>query len=714
MPGVNRFDQPAQSQFINTYVPIPFDQMMQAGAMKQQRYDQTAAATDQALAQAEQLTAIPNSIDEQYMATVRDTMRDIRDKYATMDLSDSMVVREMNNEMNQRINKELVRKAQESRAAWDVAQKTKQQLIAQGKYNPLLDKDPGEGYDSSTGTYAYTPQGEIDRYDTAKSIFGDLTPRSMEAKADGMYKIYDIIDDTDIQGVANTRWSSFADTTVGQQLMELYAVRNDLDYDAMVNDPESARALAVGTLMDLGQEFKVNRLRSATQLREEKSSPTIPPFNPWNLYNTQNAASDEIGDKSFNKLSKETKTLLESADPVARAEGERRTAIAEQISRDVRETYEPKVDDIIYNTVDKMVSDGTAGSREEAIQMINHFMSNPNELRSAMIAKGTQNIGADIGNSALFLIRGLAKVIKAPVVGAASILDDEAVTDILTKGDFTKFSENYKKWSDQIMPTETGTFSKNSLKGAKQEFLRMNKELTEVNKDMTGEIQNSTLDAINKTPVTDYALDVPLKYSNDFNQVIGPNGEPMGSAALPKITQDVLWAPKNYGILESDITNTKGKTGKIDLNNLKEYQVNGVTVNTSLKAKDDYLPTITLRLEKDGKFATIDMKVRHPSQIEALISDMDKAGNTKLVSKLIYGNIDKKLDLVTPSSGIEEIDLGGGETMSISPGIRGGTYNVTYGGRTFEVSSIAEAKEKMHKYAHQYYLYMKQRAASGR
>lgn len=38
--GINRYDQPAQSQFINTYVPIPFDVLAQAGMARQQRHDQ--------------------------------------------------------------------------------------------------------------------------------------------------------------------------------------------------------------------------------------------------------------------------------------------------------------------------------------------------------------------------------------------------------------------------------------------------------------------------------------------------------------------------------------------------------------------------------------------------------------------------------------------------------------------------------------------------
>ena len=40
MSPINRYDTPAQAQFINTYVPIPFDQMMKVGLMKQQMVEQ--------------------------------------------------------------------------------------------------------------------------------------------------------------------------------------------------------------------------------------------------------------------------------------------------------------------------------------------------------------------------------------------------------------------------------------------------------------------------------------------------------------------------------------------------------------------------------------------------------------------------------------------------------------------------------------------------
>jgi hypothetical protein len=48
--SINRYDTPAQAQFINTYSPIPFDEMMKIGLMKQARIDEGQKRADDATA----------------------------------------------------------------------------------------------------------------------------------------------------------------------------------------------------------------------------------------------------------------------------------------------------------------------------------------------------------------------------------------------------------------------------------------------------------------------------------------------------------------------------------------------------------------------------------------------------------------------------------------------------------------------------------------
>lgn len=48
--AINRYDTPAQANFVNTYVPIPFDDIMKAGLLKQARIEESQKASDEALA----------------------------------------------------------------------------------------------------------------------------------------------------------------------------------------------------------------------------------------------------------------------------------------------------------------------------------------------------------------------------------------------------------------------------------------------------------------------------------------------------------------------------------------------------------------------------------------------------------------------------------------------------------------------------------------
>jgi hypothetical protein len=48
--ATNRYDTPAQANFVNTYVPIPFDQLMKVGLMKQQLVEQNDQASSDLLA----------------------------------------------------------------------------------------------------------------------------------------------------------------------------------------------------------------------------------------------------------------------------------------------------------------------------------------------------------------------------------------------------------------------------------------------------------------------------------------------------------------------------------------------------------------------------------------------------------------------------------------------------------------------------------------
>ncbi len=106
---INLYDRPVASEFIDTYVPIPFQEIAQAGAARQGRYDVTTQGLNELYDATQALQFIPGSSDEiakeEYIIPI---IEGIRDKYMTKDLSSSLIRRQMSNEMETLIDKELV------------------------------------------------------------------------------------------------------------------------------------------------------------------------------------------------------------------------------------------------------------------------------------------------------------------------------------------------------------------------------------------------------------------------------------------------------------------------------------------------------------------------------------------------------------------------------------------------------------------------------
>jgi len=81
--AVNIYDQPFQAQYMNTYVPMPYQEILQAGAMKQERYDLS--------------EELREDLDDQLMQS----------KYLKWSAEDAAMVKEKQEEFTNRINNKI-------------------------------------------------------------------------------------------------------------------------------------------------------------------------------------------------------------------------------------------------------------------------------------------------------------------------------------------------------------------------------------------------------------------------------------------------------------------------------------------------------------------------------------------------------------------------------------------------------------------------------
>lgn len=253
MPGVTKFDTPAQAQFMNTYSPIPFAEMQQAVATRQGRLDENLARMDAANIQAQNLNYISNSEDERYIkGVVQPGMESIVTEFSGQDLSDPTVYNALRAKMSSTFDKSRVKDIQSSYAGWKQNQASVGKLKAAGKYQEALDlMNPAKGYDSRKGVYDYQTESALDIRKAAEQYFNNLRADTGWNPETGM--VHSGISDAKIQQSATENIRTFLDTKEGEQAVRIAAHRMGVDYNKISR--EDREGFAMDVLMEVGDEF---------------------------------------------------------------------------------------------------------------------------------------------------------------------------------------------------------------------------------------------------------------------------------------------------------------------------------------------------------------------------------------------------------------------------------------------------------------------------
>lgn len=213
--AVSIYDTPAQSNFINTYVPIPFDEIVQAGLARQNRYDQQLAQLETLREQADLLNAIPGA-DESYVQGVRQTLKDISSSYTNKDLSDPYTIKDLRENLREGIDRNMVNKIQQSYAGYQQYLNAYNQQRAQG-----LDLAPEDfsTYDTSmNGVFSRLPEQRLDYAKAAAEFFNQMDPTFKGIiESQGIPGTYHAISNVDIANQAKASVDAFMQTPAGKQ-----------------------------------------------------------------------------------------------------------------------------------------------------------------------------------------------------------------------------------------------------------------------------------------------------------------------------------------------------------------------------------------------------------------------------------------------------------------------------------------------------------------
>lgn len=255
--AINRFDQPAQAKFVDTYVPVPFEEMGKMLQARQQRLDQNLSALDEAKANADNLNAIPNSRDALYISGVRDKLHNISMEYVDKDLSDPEIYRELNRKIRSSVDPSRIRRAQESFAGYSNYQKVLATQVAKGQVaDPKLLQN-FQDYDTETaGVYAGLPREYVDVDSAVTDFFKNVEPESF-----GLFDVEGRPEFVEArEGVSTNKLMSYARKNA-EDFMNTSAGRYILDVAKANGDDRDGKAIIQDYLETKAPAFKTSQSR---------------------------------------------------------------------------------------------------------------------------------------------------------------------------------------------------------------------------------------------------------------------------------------------------------------------------------------------------------------------------------------------------------------------------------------------------------------------
>lgn len=224
---MNMYSTPAQAQFVNTFVPIPFDQLYQLG----NTFNEDVLKQEQKLSdyyeKYGQFTS-PSDIDTQnWYAEVVDKAKPIVDKFANnLDYIKTAEGRSEINSLINNVDREKLSKLVQSREGMLTRQKMNQELAARGLFNPNWHNVDFNNYDTLGTNQIYNdinPLAYKDIRTLSNPYYAELKDKYL--RSTGGYNYYGIGIE-DIERVGREQFNNISRTPEAQKHMEVYMQQN--------------------------------------------------------------------------------------------------------------------------------------------------------------------------------------------------------------------------------------------------------------------------------------------------------------------------------------------------------------------------------------------------------------------------------------------------------------------------------------------------------
>jgi len=609
----NRFSTPAQTEFINTYTPMPFEQMYKAGMGKLQKYEQGMANLQQIETNVESLQyASESKADSEYIEYANRTIEDITNKYAKLDVSDSFVNRKMQNEIDAKIDKDRISNIQQTAANYQIAQKGKAALKAKREWNPLLDKDPIAEWDSSKGVYQYQPSAYTVKEPILKGMFEQLSSSNYIATIrEGYNQGRDMVGriDADIRRVAEAQASHYANTPSGQDEIELYRLDPERTEEEINQSPS---AIAEEIMLDYAEQYI--RLQLLGYGRDNKNQGGGNGRDGEGI-EVEKQVTEEVGDLSYRRLIKNLEELEESDDPydMVRAEDARkRIGLIEQ---DKTKEYNVAFEDIKKETSKKLMDEGLVNTEQEAKELLDAFIEDRK--------------GKKFKQSEVDAVKTIFNIVKK--VSKTGVIDMSKITKSL--------GNNTSKRATHAI------------------LMKAVRDIDDAGNEQTSTTRSAIKKGLNVTYQQDVSLEPPMTYSKGMEFILSTDEEGKSieiPALTPGIIQNAFRNPKDYDIVEIRQNRSGNKVGE---ERLYGYDPVDINVQIAQTKKNNYEPLLIVNAEDDtGDMVTVKLRLTNEKLRKAVVADKEAGGQPEAAFRIKYPQIEEMID-VTSFTEPENISL---------------------------------------------------------
>ena len=236
MARINRYDAPAESNYFNTFVPLPLDQITALGMKRQEDLERRQDVASKYIDEASMIDYIPGSKDEERVKNeFLPEIQRLAEEAMSVDLSNPVEWAKYSTRLKRLSLSDDIKRIEQSAAGYKQALAIAKEQRMKGVYNPLLDDTSkmARGWNSQSGIFDYTPESQIDKAKLFEPYYSDLANQGRFGTMNGIQGQWVGVSRDRVANVAAQSAQELAGTPGGQQIARLARMTNPGLYEGM-------------------------------------------------------------------------------------------------------------------------------------------------------------------------------------------------------------------------------------------------------------------------------------------------------------------------------------------------------------------------------------------------------------------------------------------------------------------------------------------------